>query len=90
MVNAAEVSAAQALEKQVDRELLPVPDGHPMFLFFGAKGKTRSLMCFFDSGCSRFVMKDCIPGNELPASCIRKEKIAIGGIGATTVYAEGE
>ena len=90
VVNAAEVSAAQALEKQVDRELLPVPDGHPMFLFFGAKGKTRSLMCFFDSGCSRFVMKDCIPGKELPASCIRKEKIAIGGIGATTVYAEGE
>ena len=31
-----------------------------------------------------------MPGKELPASCLRREKIPIGGIGATTVYAEGE
>ena len=47
-------------------------------------------MVFFDSGCSKFIMRDCIPGKELPASCISKEKIPIGGIGSTTVFAEGE
>ena len=83
-------SAIVDLEQQVDKELLPLPDGHPMFLFFGAKGRTRSLMVFFDSGCSKFIMRDCIPGKELPASCISKEKIPIGGIGSTTVFAEGE
>ena len=83
-------SAREDLEQQFDKELLPVPDGHTMFLFFGAKGKTRSLMVFFDSGCSRFIMRDSIPGKELPASCLRNEKIPIGGVGATTVFAEGE
>ena len=47
-------------------------------------------MVFFDSGCSRFIMRDCIPGKELPASCLRREKIPIGGVGSTTVYADGE
>ena len=83
-------TAVEDLEQQVNKELIPVPDGQPMFLFFGAKGKTRNLMVFFDSGCSRFILRDCIPGKELPASCLRKGKIPIGGIGATTVYAEGE
>ena len=83
-------SAVEKLEQQTDKELIPVPDGQPMFLFFGAKGKTRDLMVFFDSGCSKFIMRDCIPGQELPASCLRKGKIPIGGIGSTTVYAEGE
>ena len=48
-------AAVEELEQQVNKELIPVPDGQPMFLFFGAKGKIR-----------------------------------IGGIGSTTVYAEGE
>ena len=83
-------TAVEELEQQVNKELIPVPDGQPMFLFYGAKGKTRTLMVFFDSGCSRFILRDCIPGQELPASCLRKGKIPIGGIGSTTVYAEGE
>ena len=47
------------LQRVVEKEMLPVPDDHPMFMFFGAKGKNRSLMVFFDSGCSRFIMKTC-------------------------------
>ena len=84
------ISAVEDIGTQIDKELLPVPSGHPMFLFYGAKGKTRSLMTFFDSGCSKFIVRDCIPGQELPASCLSKEKIPIGGIGASTVFAEGE
>ena len=85
-------SAVEELEMQMpaDKELLPVPDGYPMFMFFGAKGKTRSIMVFFDSGCSRFIMRDCIPEKELPASCLRRGQIPIGGVGATTVFAEAE
>lgn len=84
------VTAAQSLEQQVTKELLPVPEGQPMFLFFGAKGKTRSLMTFFDSGCSRFLMRECIPGKELPASLVSKGPIPIGGVGGISVYATGE
>ena len=83
-------SASQALEDQVDKELLPVPDGQPLFMFFGAKGKTRSIMCFFDSGCSRFVMRECIPEKELPASLVKSGPIPIGGVGGMTVHASGE
>ena len=85
-------SAIEELELQMpaDKEMIPVPDGYPMFMFFGAKGKTRSIMVFFDSGCSRFIMRDCIPEKELPASCLSRGQIPIGGVGSTTVYAEAE
>ena len=83
-------NASQAIENQIDKELLPVPSGQPLFMFFGAKGKTRSILCFFDSGCSRFVMRENIPGKELPASLVRAGPIPIGGVGGMTVEATGE
>ena len=58
--NSQESSAFQELERQVSKELIPTPDGQPSFLFFSAKGKTRALKIFFDSGCTRFIMRDCI------------------------------
>ena len=84
------VAAVESLENQLDNEMLPVPDGQPMFLFFGAKGKTRMVMVFFDSGCSRFIMRECIPGKELPASMVRQGPIPIGGVGGISVFASGE
>ena len=83
-------AAYRSLEKQVDRELVPTPDGQPMFLFYCAKGKTRALKIFFDSGCSRFIMRDCIPNVELPASLVKKGRFPIGGVGGCTIYAENE
>ena len=83
-------SALQSLESQVNKEMEPVPNGQPIFMFFGAKGKTRSLMSFFDNGCSRFIMRECIPGKELPASLVKRGPIPIGGVGGVTVYASGE
>ena len=70
--------------------MLPVPNGQPIFMFFGAKGKTRPLMVFFDNRCSRFIMRECIPGKELPASLVKKGPIPIGGVGGVTVFASGE
>ena len=83
-------TASECLGTQVNRELIPVPDGQPIFMFFGAKGKTRSLMVFFDSGCSRFIMRECIPGQELPASLVKRGPIPIGGVGGVSVFASGE
>ena len=86
-----EVTAAvESLEGQVNKEMLPVPEGQPMFMFYGAQGKTRMLMVFFDSGCSRFIMRECIPGKELPASKVRSGPIPIGGVGGISVFASGE
>ena len=79
-----------SLESQVDKELLPVPTGQPIFMSFGARGKTRSLMSFFDNGCSRFVMRECIPNKELPACLVKAGPIPIGGVGGMTVFASGE
>ena len=59
-------------------------------MFFGARGKTRSLMTFFDNGCSRFIMRVCIRNKEPPASLIKSGQIPIGGVGATTIFAPGE
>ena len=83
-------SASCSLESQVDKELLPVPTGQPIFMFFGARGKTRSLMTFFDNDCSRFIMREFIPNKELPASLVKAGPIPIGGVGGMTVFASGE
>ena len=83
-------AAYESLERQVNKELVPTPGGQPMFLFYCAKGKTRALNVFFDSGCSRFIMRDCIPNKELPASLVKKGKFPIGGVGGCLVYAENE
>ena len=83
-------AAFEDLERQVTKELVPTPDGQPMFLFFSAKGKTRPLKIFFDNGCSRFIMRDCIPNVELPASLVKKGRFPIGGVGGCLVFAENE
>ena len=90
-VTSPEKSAAyEDLEKQLNKELVPTPDGQPMFLFFSAKGNTRPLKIFFDNGCSRFIMRDCIPNHELPASLVKKGRFPIGGVGGCLVFAENE
>jgi hypothetical protein len=52
-------SAAKKLEESVcetGKELFPTPDGNPLFLFLGAKGKTRSPNAFLDIGSSDVLM----------------------------------
>ena len=84
-------SAMERLAGQVEKELLPVPEGEPMFLFFGAKGRTREIMTFFDSGCSKYVIKDeVISSKELPATLVKNGPIFLGGVGNTRVFASGE
>jgi hypothetical protein len=62
-----------------------------MFLFFGAKGRTREIMTFFDSGCSKYVIRDeVISSKELPATLVKNGPIFLGGVGNTRVFASGE
>ena len=80
-------SAVKSLEKQVSKagkELVPAPDGNPLFLFFGAKGKTRSLNTFLDQGSSDVLMKEDVPGKELLGHRIRKGPIMLKGVGGLT------
>ena len=86
-------SAVKSLEKQVSKagkELVPAPDGNPLFLFFGAKGKTRSLNTFLDQGSSDVLMKEDVPGKELLGHRIRKGPIMLKGVGGLTAVANGE
>ena len=84
-------SAMKKLANKIDKELLPVPEGEPMFLFFGAKGRSKEIMTFFDSGCSKFLIRnEVIASKELPATLIRNGPIPLGGVGNTRVYASGE
>ena len=86
-------SAVNFLEQKAadsGKELVPIPDGNPLFLFFGAKGETRSLNTFMDQGSSGVLMKDGVPGIELPGCLVRKGPIILSGVGGMTALATGE
>ena len=72
------------------RELILATAGNSPFLFFAAKGKTRLLCSFVDNRSSIVLMKDGVPGNELPGSCIREGPIHLSGVGGITTTATGE
>ena len=80
----------QEAARSSGKELLPSPVGNPLFLFFAAKGKTKAVQTFVDSGSSDVLMKDGIPGNELPGYLIRKGPIHLKGVGGLTATATGE
>ena len=69
---------------------MPPPVGNPLFLFFAAKGKTKPVHTFVDSGSSDVLMKDGIPGQELPGFPIREGPIHLKGVGGLTAVATGE
>ena len=86
-------NASKLLQEVADnsgKKLLPPPVGNPLFLFFAAKGKTRPVQTFVDSGSSDVLMKEGIPGNELPGFRIREGPIHLKGVGGLTAVATGE
>ena len=85
--------AKKTLEKaaaEAGKELIPAPDGNPLFLFFGAKGKTRCLNTFMDNGSSGVIMKSGVPGTELPGRIVRKGPFVLKGVGGITAVADDE
>ena len=78
------------IAKKSGKELVPAPSGNSLFLFFSAKGKTRPLCSFVDNGSSDVLMKEGVPGNELPGFRIREGPIQLKGVGGLTATATGE
>ena len=84
------VKTLQKAAADAGKELIPAPEGNALFLFFGAKGKTRCLNTFMDSGSSGVIMKSGVPGTELPGRIIRKGPFPLKGVGGITALAEDE
>ena len=89
MLNKA-VRKIRRVEKKKGAEVVPVPEGEPMFLFHPTKGKTEAVNTFYDSGCSHAVFKQGIPGDQLRGQVVNKGPFQIGGVGGlvTTAYDE--
>ena len=88
---------SQQLEKAIERlkksekaELVPVPEGEPLFLFHATQGKTEPIKTFYDSGCSHAVFKEGIPGKQLKAQIVTRGPFEIGGIGGLKSTANNE
>ena len=71
-------------------EIVPVPQGEPLFLFHPAQGKTRPVNTFYDSGCSHAVFQADIPISELQSQLTAKGPFSIGGVGGLTTTALDE
>ena len=84
--------AIKKLKKKIKppTEVIDIPTGDPMFMFFGIKGKTRSLNTFFDRGCSHCVMREGVPGEELKGTLVQEGPFDIGGVGGARVQANSE
>ena len=82
--------AIKKLKRKSKDPVVDVPEGDPMFMFFGAKGRTRSLNLFFDHGCSHCVMKNGVPGDELKGTLVQEGPFDIGGVGGAKVQALSE
>ena len=51
------VKRIKRVEKKKGAEVVPVPEGEPMFLFHSTQGKTEPVMTFYDSGCFHACLK---------------------------------
>ena len=77
-------------EKKKGSEIVPVPDGEPLFLFHGTQGRNRPVNVFYDNGCSHAVFKSGVPGTELKGQLVARGPFQIGGVGGLTTVAEEE
>ena len=77
-------------ENKKGREIVPVPEGEPLFLFHDAQGKTEPVKTFYDSGCSHAVFKEGIPGKQLRGQLVAKGPFNIGGVAGLTTKALDE
>ena len=71
-------------------EVVDVPEGNSLFMLAPLEGATRSLMGFFDSGCSDSVLRHGVPGLELHGVCTNKGPIPMQGVGGIVVHAREE
>ena len=66
------------------------PRGRPMFQFFLAKGKTKPVMTFMDSGCSDAVFREGVPGVQWEGAVTRAGPFPMGGVGGMEALTRDE
>ena len=71
-------------------DVVPEPEGRPLFLFFAAKGRNKPVQVFFDSGCSDAVMREGIPGVEWQGIITKRGPFGMGGIGGLSSTTKDE
>ena len=84
------VRKVRRVEKKKGMEVVPIPEGDPLFLFHAAQGKTAPVNTFYDGGCSHAVFKDGVPGEQLRGQLVTKGPFTIGGVGGLTTQALDE
>ena len=80
-----EVAIEELRETTNGADIVDVPQGEPLFLFSSVVGKTRSLNCFYDKGCSHIVLRDSVPQKELESRRTRKGPFTMEVAGKLTV-----
>ena len=71
-------------------EIMPPPEGEPMFLFQAIQGKTAPVNTFYDNGCSHAVFKAGIPENQLRGRVTQKGPFYIKGVGGVVTHAHDQ
>ena len=84
------VRKIRRVEKKKGVEIVPVPEGRPMFLFHPTQGKTHAVNTFYDSGCSHAVFENGIPGQQLRGQIVNKGPFSIDGVGGLVTSAMDE
>ena len=84
--------AAKKLRKSSDGpvEVVPIPDGAPMFMYQPLRGKTKPVNAFYDSGCSNACIMTGIPGAELSGQVIAKGPFVVEGVNSIKIEAKDE
>lgn len=84
------VRKIKRVEKKKGAEIVPVPEGQPMFLFHPTQGRTEAVYTFYDSGCSHAVFQEGIPGAQLRGQIVSKGPFTIDGVGGLVTAANDE
>ena len=71
-------------------EIVPIPEGEPMFMFQALKGKTKPVNAFYDSGCSNACLRTGVPGVQLQGQRLAKGPFNITGVNDVTIQAQDE
>ena len=93
--NVAYSANMQAMKKRLRQagfkgEILPPPEGEPMFLFQAIRGRTKPVNTFFDGGCSHAVFKEGVPSQQLRARITQKGPFHMTGVGGIVTHANDQ
>ena len=71
-------------------EVVPVPEGEPLFMFQALKGISKPVFAFYDSGCSNACMRSGIPGTQLRGQVLAKGPFTVEGVNGVLIQADDE